>query len=190
MRSLNTLVLTAVAVLLSLTSLSAAAQTQRVRMQTNKGNVVIELDVNRAPLSVANFLEYVRAGHYDGTIFHRVIGNFVAQGGGYDEKQVEKPVRATVPNESGNGLSNRRGTVAMARTGAPHSATAQFYINLADNVALDPQASRWGYAVFGRIVEGMDVIDAIGSVETGQVGTFKSDAPLKAVVIQKMEELK
>src|ERR1043165_317539 len=99
MRSLNTLVLTAVAVLLSLTSLSAAAQTQRVRMQTNKGNVVIELDVNRAPLSVANFLEYVRAGHYDGTIFHRVIGNFVAQGGGYDEKQVEKPVRATVPNE-------------------------------------------------------------------------------------------
>ena len=183
--------MSAFTVLLSLTSLpSLAADAVRVRMQTNKGTVVLELDSQRAPLSVANFLEYVRSGHYQGTIFHRVIGNFVAQGGGYDEKQVEKPTRANVPNESGNGLSNRRGTVAMARTGTPHSATAQFYINLGDNVALDPQVSRWGYAVFGRVVEGMDVIDVIGSVETGQVGTFKTDAPLKAVVIEKMEEVK
>jgi cyclophilin family peptidyl-prolyl cis-trans isomerase len=191
MQAPNTLVLSALTVLFSLTSLAAfAADNPRVRMQTNKGNIVIELDVQRAPLSVANFLEYVRSGHYQGTIFHRVIGNFVAQGGGYDEKLVEKPTRAGVPNEAGNGLQNRRGTVAMARTGAPHSGTAQFYINLGDNLALDPQVSRWGYAVFGRVVEGMEVVDAIGSVETGEVGTFKSDAPLKAVVIQKVEELK
>jgi cyclophilin family peptidyl-prolyl cis-trans isomerase len=191
MQAPKTLLLIALTVLLSLTSLAALpADAPRVRIETNKGAVIVELDPNRAPLSVANFLEYVRSGHYQGTIFHRVIGNFVAQGGGYDEKQVEKPTRAKVPNESGNGLSNKRGTLAMARTGDPHSATAQFYVNLADNLALDPQVSRWGYAVFGRVVEGMDVMDSIGGVETGQVGTFKSDAPLKAVIIQKMEELK
>lgn len=191
MQALNTLVLSALTVLFSLTSLTAfAADGPRVRMETNKGNVIIELDTQRAPLSSANFLEYVRSGHYQGTIFHRVIANFVAQAGGYDDKQKEKPTRPSVPNESGNGLSNKRGTIAMARTGAPHSATSQFYVNLADNVALDPQVSRWGYAVFGRIVEGMDVIDGIASVETGEVGTFKSDAPLKPIIITKMEELK
>ena len=191
MPSLKTLALSAVTALLALVSLPGfAADTVRVRMQTNQGTVVFELDTQRAPLSVANFLEYLRSGHYQGTVFHRVIGNFVVQGGGYDEKQVEKPTRATVPNEAGNGLANRRGTLAMARTGAPHSATAQFYINLADNLALDPQVSRWGYAVFGRVVEGMDVVDIIGSVETGEVGTFKSDAPLKAVIIEKIEEVK
>lgn len=191
MQAPKSLVLTALTVLFSLTSLLAfAADAPRVRMQTNKGTVIIELDPNRAPLSVKNFLEYVRAGHYQGTIFHRVIANFVVQGGGYDEKSTEKPTRATVANEAGNGLSNKRGTIAMARTGDPHSASAQFYINLADNIALDPQVSRWGYAVFGRVVEGMEVIDAISSVETGEVGTFRSDAPLKPVVIQKMEELK
>jgi cyclophilin family peptidyl-prolyl cis-trans isomerase len=178
-------------VLFSLTSLLAsAADAPRVRMQTNKGTVIIELDPNRAPLSVASFLEYVRAGHYQGTIFHRVIANFVVQGGGYDEKLTEKPTRAPVVNEAGNGLSNKRGTIAMARTGDPHSATSQFYINLADNIPLDPQVSRWGYAVFGRVVEGMEIIDAISAVETGQAGSFRSDVPLKAIVIQKMEELK
>jgi cyclophilin family peptidyl-prolyl cis-trans isomerase len=186
MQAPKTLVLTALAVLFSLTSLAVlAADAPRVRMQTNKGAVIIELDPNRAPLSVNNFLEYVRSGHYQGTVFHRVINNFVAQGGGFDEKQVEKPTRAAVANESGNGLSNRRGTIAMARTGNPHSATSQFYINLADNLALDPQVSRWGYAVFGRVVEGMEVVDAIGAVETG-----KGDVPLQPVVIQKIEELK
>jgi cyclophilin family peptidyl-prolyl cis-trans isomerase len=178
-------------VLFSLTSLAVfAADAPRVRIQTNKGAVIIELDPNRAPLSVANFLEYVRSGHYQGTIFHRVINNFVAQAGGYDEKLVEKPTRAAVANEAGNGLSNKRGTIAMARTGNPHSGTSQFYINLGDNVALDPQVSRWGYAVFGRVVEGMDVVDAIASVETGEMGSFRSDVPLKPIVIQKMEELK
>lgn len=154
------------------------------------GSFVIELDAERAPLTVANFLEYVRARHYDGTIFHRVISNFVAQGGGFDEKYVEKPVRAGIANESGNGLSNRRGTVGIARTGEPHSANAQFYINLADNPSLDPQSSRWGYAVFGRVVEGMNVMDGIGAVATGAAGPFEKDAPLKQVVIVKVEEIK
>jgi cyclophilin family peptidyl-prolyl cis-trans isomerase len=153
------------------------------------GSFVIELDPDRAPLSVANFLDYVRSGHYQGTIFHRVIANFVAQGGGYDEKFAEKPTHAPVPNESGNGLSNVRGTVGMARTAEPHSGTSQFYVNLADNLSLDPKPSRWGYAVFGRIVEGMNIVDSIGTVATGQVGPFERDAPLKNVVIQKIVEL-
>lgn len=172
---------------------SGAAQGQepaRVRVQTTMGSFVIELDAARAPLTVANFLEYVRAGHYDGTVLHRVINNFVAQGGGYDEKYAEKPTRAGIPNESGNGLSNRRGTIGIARTGDPHSANAQFYINLADNPALDPQSSRWGYAVFGRVVEGMNILDAIGAVATGTVAQFDKDAPLKPVVIQKVGEMK
>ena len=163
------------------------AETTRVRVQTTLGSFVIELDTARAPLTVANFLEYVRDGHYSGTLFHRVINGFVAQAGGYDEKYVEKTTRAGIPNESGNGLSNRRGTIGLARTGAPHSGTAQFYVNLADNPALDPQASRWGYAVFGRVVEGMKVVDDIGGVATGAAGTFEKDVPLRPVVIQKIE---
>ena len=161
-----------------------------VRVYTNAGSFLIELDPTRAPLTVANFLEYVRAGHYSGTIFHRVINGFVAQGGGYDQQFQEKPTRATIPNESGNGLSNRRGTVGIARTGDPHSANAQFYINLADNAALDPQPSRWGYAVFGRIIEGMTVVDELGVVATGSAGPFDKDVPVKPIVIEKIEELK
>ncbi|HEY5809133.1 MAG TPA: peptidylprolyl isomerase [Povalibacter sp.] len=167
-----------------------AAEPQLVRVYTNLGSFVIELDSARAPLTVANFLTYVRAGHYNGTIFHRVIPNFIAQGGGYDGKYVEKPTQGSVPNESGNGLSNRRGTVGIARTADPHSANAQFYINLGDNPALDPQSSRWGYAVFGRIIEGMTIVDEIGSGATGADGPFDKDVPLKPVVIQKVEELK
>jgi cyclophilin family peptidyl-prolyl cis-trans isomerase len=162
----------------------------RVRVETTLGSFVIELDAQRAPLTVASFLEYVKAGHYTDTLFHRVIGNFVVQGGGYDLNYVEKPTRAGTPNESGNGLSNRRGTVGLARTGDPHSGTAQFYVNLADNAQLDPQASRWGYAVFGRIVDGMTVVDDIGAVATGSAGKFNSDAPLKPVVIKRVEILK
>ena len=171
--------------------LSASAEgPPLVRVHTSAGSFLIELDSTRAPLTVANFLEYVRAGHYNGTIFHRVISGFVAQGGGYDEKFQERPARASVPNESGNGLSNRRGTVGIARTGDPHSANAQFYINLADNAALDPQPSRWGYAVFGKIIEGMMVVDEIGVVATGSGGPFDKDVPVKPVVIEKIEELK
>ena len=119
-------------------SVAPIAATTRVRVETTLGNFVMELDAQRSPLTVANFLEYVKAGHYTNTLFHRVIGNFVIQGGGYDPKYVEKPTRAGAANESGNGLSNRRGTVGLARTGDPHSGTAQFYVNLADNAALDP----------------------------------------------------
>jgi cyclophilin family peptidyl-prolyl cis-trans isomerase len=162
----------------------------RVRVETTLGNFVIELDAQRSPLTVASFLDYVKAGHYTDTIFHRVIGNFVIQGGGYDPKYVEKPTRAGTPNESGNGLSNRRGTVGLARTGDPHSGTAQFYVNLTDNAALDPQPSRWGYAVFGRIVEGMTVVDDIGAVATGSAGKFDRDAPLQPVIIKRIEALK
>ncbi|HEX9207543.1 MAG TPA: peptidylprolyl isomerase [Steroidobacteraceae bacterium] len=160
-----------------------------VRFVTTKGEFTLELDTARAPLSVANFVQYVRDRHYDGTIFHRVIGNFVVQGGGFLPDGTEKPTRPGVPNESGNGLSNRRGTVAMARTGDPHSGTSQFYVNLADNIALDPGPTRWGYAVFGRVVSGMDVIDRIASVPTGARATFQDETPLEPIVIESAQIL-
>jgi peptidyl-prolyl cis-trans isomerase A (cyclophilin A) len=159
------------------------AGSQRVRFETTMGAFTIEVDPLRAPLTAANFLQYVRDQHYDGTIFHRIVGNFVVQGGGFLPEGTEKPVRGGVPNESGNGLSNRRGTVALARTGDPHSGTAQFFVNMADNIALDPSPMRWGYAVFGRVVDGMDVIDRIASVATGSRATFEEDTPLQPVVI-------
>jgi cyclophilin family peptidyl-prolyl cis-trans isomerase len=163
-----------------------ADSAKHVRVQTTMGVLVIELDSARAPLTVANFLAYVKAGHYNGTIFHRVVPGFVIQGGGYTDKNVEKPTAAPVVNESGNGLSNRRGTVALARTGDPHSGTSQFYINMADNLALDPQPARWGYAVFGRVIEGMDVVQKISESPTGVSGSLE-DAPIKQVIIEKVE---
>lgn len=159
----------------------------RVALDTNMGTIVVELDRARAPITVKNFLQYVRDGFYDGTIFHRVIPGFVAQGGGFTTKYVEKPTRDPIPNESGNGLSNVRGTIAMARETAPHTATAQFYINLVDNLNLDPQPNRWGYAVFGHVVKGMDVVDKIAKIPTGAAGPFSSDVPATAVVIEKAE---
>jgi len=162
----------------------------RVRVVTNKGNFVIELDSARSPLTVANFLKYVRSGFYSGTVFHRVIANFIAQTGGFDEKYAEKKARPPIPNESGNGLSNRRGTVGLARTADPHSGDAQFYVNLADNAGLDPQPSRWGYTVFGRVVEGMNIVDDIGAVATGEVGSLERDAPLKPIIVIRIEEVK
>lgn len=169
---------------------SAQSAAPRVRVDTTQGSFTIELDPQRAPLTVASFLEYAKDGFYTDTVFHRVIGNFVVQGGGYDPKYVEKKTRPGTPNESGNGLSNRRGTVGLARTGEPHSGTAQFYVNLADNAALDPQPSRWGYTVFGRIVEGMNVVDDIGAVATGSVGPFDRDAPMQPILIKRVEVLK
>jgi len=148
---------------------AAPAGPQRVRFETTLGAFTVEVDPARAPLTAASFLQYV--------------GNFVIQGGGYLPDGAEKPVRGGVPNESGNGLSNRRGTVALARTGDPHSGTSQFYVNVADNIALDPSPARWGYAVFGRVIEGMDVVDRIASVATGSSGPFPEDAPLQPVVI-------
>jgi cyclophilin family peptidyl-prolyl cis-trans isomerase len=166
---------------------TAPAGPVQVRFTTTLGAFTVELDAARAPLTVANFTQYVRDGHYTGTIFHRVIGNFIVQGGGYTVDGTEKPTRPAVVNESGNGLSNRRGTIAMARTEDPHSATSQFYVNLVDNLMLDPGPPRWGYAVFGRVVEGMDVIERIAGVPTGPKGPFADDAPLTPIVIESAE---
>lgn len=163
-----------------------AAQT-RVRIDTNLGSFIVELEDQRAPLTTANFLQYVRSGFYAGTIFHRVIGSFIAQGGGYDEKYQLKPPPTTVPNESGNGLSNRRWTVGLARTESPHSGNAQFFVNLGDNEDLDPSPLRWGYAVFGKVVDGLDVIDRIAHTPTGSAGPWQKDVPVEPIVIRGMQ---
>jgi peptidyl-prolyl cis-trans isomerase A (cyclophilin A) len=174
-----------ITVLIALFSpLAALAQAQtslapRVRFETTAGNFLVELDTVRAPLTAENFLRYVRDGGYDGTVFHRVIANFVIQGGGYDDRLAARTPQAPIPNESGNGLSNRRGTLGLAREESPHSGSSQFYINLADNAGLDPLPSRWGYAVFGRVVEGMDVVDRIGYLRTETVASFGPDVPVE-----------
>jgi cyclophilin family peptidyl-prolyl cis-trans isomerase len=165
------------------------APSPRVQVFTSMGNFTIELNAERAPLTVPHFLRYVDQGQYTNSIFHRVIASFLIQGGGYDTSYKLKPTPYKVFNESGNGLTNQRGTVGMARTAEPHGADSQFYINLYDNAALDPNQSRWGYAVFGKIVQGMEVVDKIGNVSTGKVGPIKEDAPLEQVVILKIERL-
>jgi len=160
----------------------------QVKVTTNMGEFVIEVRTDRAPLTAANFLRYVREGFYTNTVFHRVIANFVIQGGGHDATTLKlKPTHENIFNESGNGLQNKRGTVGLARADAAHSGNAQFYINLVDNPDLDPVATRWGYTVFGRVVSGMDVVDRIGETPTGASGPWKSDAPLKPVIIEKIE---
>lgn len=161
-----------------------------VRVTTTMGSFVIELNAERAPLTVQNFVRYVNEGFYTNTLFHRVVQGFVVQGGGYDATTLKlKPTHEYVFNESGNGLQNKRGTVGMARSGPPHSANSQFYVNLVDNSELDPLPTRWGYTVFGTVTEGMDVIERLGVVATGSTGPFKSEAPLKPIVIQKVEPL-
>ncbi len=157
----------------------------RVRFETTVGNFVVEVDTVRAPLTAENFLRYVRDGAYDGTVFHRVIANFVIQGGGYDDRLAARQARGPIPNESGNGLSNRRGTLGLAREDSPHSGTSQFYINLVDNAGLDPLPSRWGYAVFGRVVEGMEVVDKIGYLRTETVASFGPDVPVERPVVKR-----
>jgi peptidyl-prolyl cis-trans isomerase A (cyclophilin A) len=165
---------------------AASAWAQKVRMDTSLGTIVIELDAAKAPKTVANFVDYVKAGHYDGTIFHRVIPDFMIQGGGMTAEMQEKPTRAPIPLESRNGLTNVRGSVAMARTSNPDSATAQFFINIKDNAFLDAANSRdgTGYAVFGKVVSGMDVVDKIWAVPTGSKGPYQN-VPVTPVVIRK-----
>jgi len=177
--------------LVTLTVITAAngADLTQVKVETSAGDFVLQMDAERAPLSVANFLQYVRDGFYDGTIFHRVVSGFVIQGGGYTANMEPKPPRPAIANESGNGLTNRRGSVAMARTGDPHSADAQFYINLADNLALDPKPTRWGYAVFGEVVQGLEVVDKIGHEATG-IKNGMQDVPIEPVLIRKVTILK
>jgi peptidyl-prolyl cis-trans isomerase A (cyclophilin A) len=165
-----------------------AAPATQVRVVTSMGNFIIELNAERAPLTVPHFLKYVDQGHYTGTIFHRVIANFVIQGGGFDKDYKPTPAPARVVNESGNGLTNVRGTVGMARGAEPHGGDVQFYVNLYDNEALDPSQTRWGYAVFGKVVQGMDVVDKIGNVATNTHGAFK-DTPAEPVIIERIERV-
>ena len=177
---------TRLAIVLCAALACAPALAQKVRLATSQGDIVVELDAAKAPKSVDNFLQYVKAGHYDGTIFHRVIDNFMIQGGGMKADMSEKPTRSPIPLESRNGLTNVRGTLAMARTPAPNSATAQFFINLKDNAFLDQANSPDGngYAVFGRVVAGMDVIDKIKAVPVGDKGGHQN-VPTAPVTINK-----
>jgi peptidyl-prolyl cis-trans isomerase B (cyclophilin B) len=171
--------------MLAASASSAAEQAPRVRLETTMGNIVLALDAQQAPQTVENFLAYVNSGFYDGTIFHRVIGNFMIQGGGYTADMSRKQTRPPVKNEADNGLKNSRGSIAMARTQDPHSASAQFFINVEDNATLDhtaPNERGWGYAVFGHVVEGMDVVDKIRALATGVKAGFR-DVPKKTITI-------
>jgi peptidyl-prolyl cis-trans isomerase B (cyclophilin B) len=160
-----------------------------VKLNTNHGTIVLELDAAKAPNTVANFLEYAKDGFYNGTIFHRVINGFMIQGGGMEPGMAEKQTRAPIQNEANNGLTNTRGTIAMARTPDPHSATAQFFINVADNDFLNFRAETpdgWGYCVFGKVTDGIDVVDKIKGVDTGNKG-YHQDVPVEDVVIESVE---
>jgi peptidyl-prolyl cis-trans isomerase A (cyclophilin A) len=173
-------------VALTLVAVHSAATAQTVKLETSMGDIVVELDAQKAPKSVANFVMYVKAGHYNGTVFHRVIPNFMIQGGGMDDKLAEKPTKPPIALESRNGLLNVRGTLAMARTNDPNSATSQFFINLKDNAFLDQANARDGngYAVFGKVISGMEVVDKIKDVQTARKGPH-DDVPVEPVFIKK-----
>ena len=156
-----------------------------VKFETTEGDILLELDGRRAPITVANFLGLVESGYFDNTIFHRIIPNFMIQGGGFTPALELKEQEDLLFNESGNGLKNMRGTIAMARREHPHSANAQFFINVKDNKSLDPQRDRWGYAVFGNVVEGMEIVDKISKVRTGPQGPFAQDIPIVPIVLKK-----
>ena len=178
---------TLVAATALLASASALAANPQVEMKTSLGTIVIELDAEKAPATVQNFVQYVKERHYDGTVFHRVIPGFMIQGGGFDADFRQKPTRAPVKNEAANGLKNDVGTLAMARTADPHSATAQFFINVADNASLNfrfPTAEGYGYTVFGKVTKGMDVVQRIVKVQTGPGPAPHRDVPVKPVVIE------
>lgn len=179
-------------IIMMTTSSTAATENKEknlgITLETTKGKIVLQLDAEKAPVTVSNFLDYVKSGHYDGTVFHRVIQGFMIQGGGFNADMRQKPVKDPIKNEADNGLKNKRGTIAMARTPNPHSATAQFFINTIDNSFLDHKAkdmNGWGYAVFGKVIEGMDVVDSIASVRTGTKGGHQ-DVPVEPVVILKV----
>jgi len=184
------LLLTFTSLLLLISSVSAADDItkKRVKLETSEGDITLELDLTRAPVTVLNFLKYVRSGHYDGTIFHRVMKDFMIQGGGFTPEFERKEPDATIKNEATNGLKNVRGTIAMARTNNPHSASTQFFINVVDNSFLDHTSKTprgWGYTVFGHVIKGMNVIDKIRKIRTAPSGPFPSDVPVKTVLIHK-----
>ena len=164
-----------------------------IKLTTNQGDITLELDGEKAPNTVANFVSYVEDGFYEGVIFHRIIPNFMAQGGGFTSDFQQKSTKDQIENEADNGLKNDRGTIAMARTGDPHSATGQFFINLADNGFLNHSSKTqqgWGYAVFGKVTEGMDVVDKMAAIPTGSGGMFPTDVPQEEVIIKKAEVIK
>jgi len=178
---------TLVAIFSLIFSLHAEAVNPQVELKTTLGTIVVELDVEKAPLTVENFLQYVKDGHYDGTVFHRVIPGFMIQGGGFTADFKEKTTRAPIRNEAGNGLRNATGTLAMARRPDPHSATAQFFINVADNNSLNfrfPTQEGHGYAVFGKVVKGMDVVERIVKVQTGPGPAGHQNVPVKPIIIE------
>lgn len=159
-----------------------------ITLKTNLGDIKLKLDFEKAPITAENFIKYAKEGFYDGTIFHRVIKGFMAQGGGFSSGMAEKTPRESIQNEANNGLSNKRGTIAMARTNDPHSASAQFFINLSDNDFLDHKnesTSGWGYCVFGEVIEGMDIVDKMTSIATGRMG-FHDDVPKEEIIIEKV----
>ncbi len=165
----------------------AQAADPTVKLETSMGDIVVRLDARKAPMTVTNFLEYVKAGFYDGTTFHRVIKGFMIQGGGMGPDMKEKPARAPIKNEAANGLKNSKYTIAMARTSEPHSATSQFFINVANNAFLDYKSQTpqgWGYAVFGKVIKGQDVVDKIAGVQTGRRG-YHDDVPLDPIFIKR-----
>ena len=167
--------------------------TTTIKLTTNQGEITLELDAEKAPNTVKNFVTYVEEGFYEGVIFHRIISNFMAQGGGFTTDFKQKDTHSPIENEADNGLKNDRGTIAMARTSDPHSATGQFFINLADNDFLNHSSKTsqgWGYAVFGKVTEGMDVVDKMAAIPTGSGGMFPTDVPKEEVVIEKAEVIK
>ena len=184
--------LISIIIVLALVFAAIAGDNPKIEMDTTKGKIILELYADKAPKTVKNFLAYVDTGFYDGTLFHRVIPNFMIQGGGFSADMKRKDARAPIDNEADNGLLNERGTIAMARTSNPHSATAQFFINTKNNDFLNHKGKSsqgWGYAVFGRVVEGMDVVDAISGVKTGTRGPFRN-VPTDPIVITGAKRLK
>jgi len=195
-KQLNRLIATLIGSLLLFSTLTYATDKTNMTMikfTTNQGEITLELDAEKAPNTVANFVSYVESGFYEGIIFHRIIPNFMAQGGGFTSDFKQKETQAQIENEADNGLKNDRGTIAMARTGDPHSATGQFFINLADNGFLNHSSKTqqgWGYAVFGKVTDGMDVIDKMAAIPTGSGGMFPTDVPQEEVIIEKAEVIK
>jgi peptidyl-prolyl cis-trans isomerase B (cyclophilin B) len=173
-----------------LTSMSSLAAPVLVKMETNRGDIFLELDQDKAPLSVANFLQYAKDGFYEGTVFHRVISSFMIQGGGFDVDLMRKITREDIQNEASNGLKNSKWTIAMARKNTPHSANSQFFINVQDNISLDftgeQNSQTWGYAVFGKVVQGFEVVDEIRQTTTGPNPPFRNNVPIKNMLIKKV----
>ena len=159
---------------------------ETIEIQTTEGSITLQLDGRRAPITVENFISLIKSEYFNNTLFHRVIPNFMIQGGGFDQNLSDLESQSSIPNESGNGLTNLRGTIAMARTSDPHSANAQFFINSKDNSFLNPKSGNWGYAVFGNVIKGMDIVDRISKKPTGPKGRFSEDVPIQEILIQKI----